>query len=301
MLNISGYMGAYDEEIIDEKHRLLASCCGHYKLAEDEQYSTWRAFGRNDFQLLYVAGGSAEFSFNAQKVTVEAEAVVLLYPGEQQKYAYLKGSCADVYWVHFSGTEVEAILKRHHLYPERIFSVTAGKECIYLFDRMIREFQLKRPDFDILTTLYLETLLLLFSRTVNQRQNGAVQNAVVEQAVLYFHNEYQKPIEIQAYAKSCGISCCWFIRTFKRHTGMTPIQYLTAIRINKALELLNSGALNIRETALFVGYENPLYFSRVFKKVVGMAPRDYLQKEYFGENVNTTLPASISKTPPPQK
>lgn len=277
MHNISGYLGDINEEIIDTENKIAVNCCGHYKLERNEEFKTWRPFGRKDYQLLYVAGGSADFYFDEQKVTIEAESLVLFYPGEKQVYEYRKGSCADVYWVHFSGTEVHELLKRHHFYPQHVFSISAGKECILLFDRLIRELQLKQPEFSAITSLYMEMLLLLLSRIVQNTNDIHAQNEIVEQAVLYFHTEYQSPISIEEYASSCGISCCWFIRTFKQHTGTTPGQYLTGIRINKAIELLNTGTFNIQEAAAFVGYENPLYFSRVFKKVMGVSPRNYLR------------------------
>ena len=57
------------------------------------------------------------------------------------------------------------------------------------------------------------------------------------------------------------------------------MKYLTNIRINEGKRLLLETSFNVSEVALIVGYENPLYFSRVFRKVVGMPPREY-QKQF---------------------
>ena len=75
------------------------------------------------------------------------------------------------------------------------------------------------------------------------------------------------------------MSVCWFIRCFKRYMGMTPLQYVTSIRITKAKDLLKNTAFTIQEVGRLVGYENPLYFSRIFKKQTGHSPSEY-RKEY---------------------
>lgn len=62
------------------------------------------------------------------------------------------------------------------------------------------------------------------------------------------------------------MSTCWFIRSFKQYTGMPPRKYLTSIRVKKAQELLESTDYGIGEIGSIVGYDNPLYFSRIFKK-----------------------------------
>jgi len=277
MYTASGYLGDFGETIIDTHNRIAINSCGHYRLSEGEGFRTWRPYGRQDYQLIYITGGNAEFYFHDQRCIVSAESLVLLYPNEKQHYNYPAEGTSDVYWVHFSGTDAEQLLRSHQLCPGHIFPVSGGKECLYLFERIIRELQLKQPGFYSLTSLYMETLLAPFARSITLGSTHSAGNPIVEEAILHFHAEYHTPVSIQEYAASQGISCCWFIRTFKQHTGMTPVQYLTDIRINKAIELLDTGTFNIQEAAALVGYDNPLYFSRVFKKSMGVSPRKYIQ------------------------
>ncbi len=71
------------------------------------------------------------------------------------------------------------------------------------------------------------------------------------------------------------MSTSWFIRSLKQYTGMTPVQYIILIRIAKARTLLESTDYSINEIASIVGYDNPLYFSRIFKKHTGSSPANY--------------------------
>ncbi len=278
MLNISGYLNEYDEEIVDTQNNISVNSCGHYKLISLNKFETQRPFGRQDYQLLYVSHGSANFLIQGEMVHVPAESFVLYYPGEQQHYSYCLEDHPDLYWIHFSGLEITELLKKYGLYPHHLFHVNSGEECKRLFDKIIRELQLKRTNFFSLINVYFDELLLLLSRQIAEESKESGKNELIEQAIEYFHKEYRNKISIEEYANKCNISCCWFIRSFKKHTGTTPGQYLSDIRINKAKELLKNGTFNITETAEFVGYDNPLYFSRIFKKNVGMSPREYLKK-----------------------
>ena len=78
------------------------------------------------------------------------------------------------------------------------------------------------------------------------------------------------------------MSVSWFIRNFKEYTSSTPAQYLLSLRISNAQTLLENTAYNITEIANIVGYDNPLYFSRLFRKQCGMSPSEFrkqLQKD----------------------
>lgn len=87
-----------------------------------------------------------------------------------------------------------------------------------------------------------------------------------------------KDIEIEDYAKSRHMSCCWFIRCFKQQMGVPPLKYLTQIRINRARELLTGTDYTISEISEIAGYNNPLYFSKLFKKQTGVSPKAYRER-----------------------
>ena len=94
-------------------------------------------------------------------------------------------------------------------------------------------------------------------------------------AVQYFHAHYSEPISIKDYAQDLGLSVSWFTRSFREYTGSAPAQYLISLRISAAQSLLETSDHNITEIAELVGYDNPLYFSRLFRKQTGMSPSDF--------------------------
>ena len=71
------------------------------------------------------------------------------------------------------------------------------------------------------------------------------------------------------------MSISWFNKSFKAATGTSPMKYIQTIRIRNAQTLLETTDYSISDVASFVGYENPLYFSRLFRKAKGMSPSAY--------------------------
>ena len=97
----------------------------------------------------------------------------------------------------------------------------------------------------------------------------------MEQAAQYFRTHYNKAISIENYAASHNMSISWFIQNFRQYANTTPAQYIQSLRVTNAKMLLETTDYNITEISNLVGYENPLYFSRFFRKQCGMSPSQF--------------------------
>lgn len=95
------------------------------------------------------------------------------------------------------------------------------------------------------------------------------------QATTYFHEHYREELNIESYIESNGFGMSSFFRKFKHYTGVTPLQYLINIRLSNAKKLLETTDHSVSEIASLTGYDNALYFSRLFHKHIGMSPREY--------------------------
>lgn len=95
----------------------------------------------------------------------------------------------------------------------------------------------------------------------------------------YIKANYSKPITLEDISREINVSPQYFSKLFKEETGENFIDYLTGIRIKVAKDLLENSELSIKEICYNIGYSDPNYFSRIFKKIVGVAPTEY--KENF--------------------
>ena len=151
-----------------------------------------------------------------------------------------------------------------------------------LFERIVEELQMKRDGYDELAVLYLREMLIRARRGIEDTDTAGDMRAEVRAAQAYFADHYREPIDIGAYAASRHVSTGWFIRHFRCDTGVTPLQYILRLRIASAQELLAHSDCRIAQVAQIVGYDNPLYFSRLFRQQTGMTPSQYREKEKAG-------------------
>ena len=276
MKMISGYFKNDVEDVVNTQYDIAINSCGKYELIKRKQFKTYRPGGRDDFQLLYVAKGKVIFTFNGEDNVVYEGTLILYLPGEDQYYYYSNETSPVIYWLHFSGFNALKLLEENCLSNGSIFFVGIKNDLSLIFDKIIKELQLAQEKYFELCNLYIKELLTLCSRHLIEANSPTnKQNKILDESIDYFNKNFNTAINIKEYANSCNISCCWFIRSFKKYIGTTPIQYITNIRINKAKNLLHSSCFTIGEIADLIGYKNPLYLSRIFKKYVGIAPMNY--------------------------
>lgn len=272
----TGYIRDFDQDIVDDSLDITVTCAGHYKLITKKQFKTTRVNGRNDYQLLYIANGKAHFLINGNKIEAEKGSVILYSPKDSQEYIYYLDENPDIYWIHFSGSDPQKIIDDSNIIFKRKINILKRHDYIIIMDKIIQEIQKKEIDYLNMCNLYIKQLFLLIKRStdentyINNNINKEIQNILDS-----FEENYNKPLFIAEYAKNHNISICWLIKLFKQQVGITPKDYLINIRLNKAKELLITSEYTINEIAEIVGYEDALYFSRLFKKRIGMSPTQY--------------------------
>lgn len=255
----------------------MVGSCGTYRLKTRPKLPTYRQKGRRDYQILYVANGKTHFWFDGKEEIVSAGHMVLYKPEEIQKCVYYLEDNPEVFWIHFTGSDVKNILEYHGIsLDEHVFYCGVLPDYKALFRKIIQELQLCRYGYeDYIASLFNDILLLVDRQQHEQKKaTGDVQEQI-ERAAAYFNENYNTKISIDDYAESLHISTNWFIHNFKQYAGMSPAQYILSLRMVNAQSLLERTTYNIKEISEIVGYENPLYFSRVFKKEIGKSPAQY--------------------------
>lgn len=284
MYTNAAYLHNSFSDLMDLSKPLIITCCGYYRIHTMPTFVTERPQGRKDYQLLYIASGKAHFFFHGEEQIITEGTMILYHPGEPQKYFYHASDKTEVYWIHFTGSEVEALLSSCALpATENVLYTGTSQDYPQLFRQIIQELQLCRPNYEELLSLYLRHIFLLMNRSVKEGQKtGSDIRNEIERATHYFNEHYSAEINIEEYAKSRHFSTCWFIRNFKQIVKVTPMQYILSLRMMNAQNLLENTDYNITEIAETVGYDNPLYFSRLFHKHTGLAPSAYrkLRREH---------------------
>ena len=257
---------------------VLVNSCGTYRLESHRAMPTHRPTGRCDYQLIYVAAGRGFYYLDGTEPAVATAGSLVLYrPGEEQKYIYYGADRPHIYWVHFTGRDIEAILARYGLSAGPVFAVGADTAFAAVFDRIITELQLGKPFCADRAALLLLWLVTAAGRARKEAalfgQNSTA--AEIERAKVYFREHFREPVNVERYAEANGMSASWFFRRFKEDTGASPLQYILGLRLKNAQTLLELTDCSVGEVAAAVGYDNALYFSRLFRRHLGLSPREY--------------------------
>jgi AraC-like DNA-binding protein len=97
----------------------------------------------------------------------------------------------------------------------------------------------------------------------------------IERSIHYMMEHLNQPLQVAKLAETAHTSPSHFFVLFKRWVGLSPIDYFIRLRMRRACRLLAATSLSVKEVAAALGYDDPFYFSRVFKSVNGTPPTDY--------------------------
>jgi len=105
------------------------------------------------------------------------------------------------------------------------------------------------------------------------------ENSLVQRAQEYIRDNYQKDLSLDELSRELDISPYYFSKLFKEETGNNFVEYLTGLRMNRAKEMLKDDRCSMKEICAQIGYSDPNYFSRIFKKNIGLTPTEYRERE----------------------
>lgn len=273
---MEGYSGTtYEDDVYNGRANCLVpyyiNCCGYLK-ASGIDVALKRT--RKDYYLVYLINGIGHYKLGGNTLSVDAGNIILYRPWEDQDYYYTAAEKAEIYWIHFTGSEVKNSLSDLSFSTGNIYKAGIDSDCINIFENIIHELQIKKPQYHLLCIGHLLQLLSFFSRRVIflQKGEGIFKNYYMEKVIKSMHAEFHQKHTIDYYSKMCNLSLYQFIRNFKIATGMPPAKYIEKLRIAKAKELMTNTNLTLSEISGIVGYNDPFYFSKVFKRITDTTP-----------------------------
>ena len=178
-----------------------------------------------------------------------------------QEQAYSK-SQMQVFYVEIMTCLVRK-LEEHGLDEERIF----GEENPYEEYFRIDTFQELKA--------YLKDKFCLLQEEIKRVGKISSYSGIVQDTITYIETHYQEKISLAVIAEELSVSPSYLSRTFKKGTGMTLVNYINRVRMDRAKELMNQGRFSLNEIACEVGICNYNYFYMLFKEIYGITPSDY--------------------------
>ena len=249
---------------------LMVNCAGAYNQVHKSHNHNPR--GRLDFYLMYIVSGEAKV-YSGNEILVANEGSVIIFPPNKEYKHSSEHTVVSYLWVHFTGSDVPNILKRYGINLFPVINKASGENKISsrfqrLFDGFTKNDKFR--DYDL--SSLLDRLLIEVGRSISVEQG---EKNLYTKSIRYINEYYSKQIMITDLAKMENVSMTTYNLHFKRQMGMSPTQYILALRMHSAKELLESSKLPIRDISAMCGYDDFNFFTKVFKKYTGKSPSAY--------------------------
>lgn len=258
-------------------HSLIPTDIGWYPQAR--YHYRKRPNGAAEHILILCVAGRGWFEFAGEHCTVQPGQALLLPDHEPHMYAADPDDPWSIHWVHFMGIEGDYFA---HLPPEESPTLGVDPCCMAAAEELFHECYAvlvsgyALPRMIHAAKLVLHLLAELFFN--NSEFSPGMRTSHfhdLEPTFAFLRHHLHRSVSLAEMAHHAGLSPSHFTYVFKKQTNHSPIEYFIHLKIRHACNLLTVTQMTVKEISQAVGYRDCYYFSRMFKKVMGVTPTEY--------------------------
>ena len=247
-----------------------------------------------EFAIVYITRGEGIFESKATgKKQIKEGTIFLLFPGVWHTYLPNPRTGWKEYWVTFDGFQPQNFMQHKILSPDKpVLEIGFNETLIQLYHHILELLEEETIGYrEIIASLTYQIIAQVHA-TERGRQFGSKEiETVVKKAKIYLVENIDKAVDFEQLASELNVGYSWFRRMFRHYTGLAPCQYLLQLKLNKAKELLSETSLPIKQISWMIGFESQYYFSKYFKKKLGVSPTQWRQ---FSRGELNFIPPSVA-------
>lgn len=238
-----------------------------------------RPQGRQDFHVLYPIKGHCTVLLESKQYTLSVGDFLIYYPRQAQQYSFAAAEDNACYWVHFKGHAAESLLSSLSL-EAGLYHGADGEDVGGAFSALLREFSLKRTHHATYCAALLTALLCCLARTQSSAESAVseLHRREIHDVAAQISQFPELADSADTYAARLGVSVDRFSHLFKDAMQQPFHRYVQTAKLSAARRLLRESDMPISAISDVLGYNDPLYFSRLFRREVGISPREYRRK-----------------------
>lgn len=240
-------------------------------------------YGRvlDEYQLLYITRGEGIFRSSSQEsITVKEGNMMLLFPSEWHSYTPNKKTGWDEHWIGFSGVNIDNRVQNGFFSKEKpILNVGLNDEVLKLYEQALSVAKNQKTGYQQMLA-GLVNLLLGYAYSLDKTYSleDLEVTKQLNKAKVFIREHFLDGLTPKRVADEVCMGYSRFRHVFKEDTGCSPAQYIQKLKLQKTKELLTYTNMSSQQISYEVGFQNPDYFCRIFKKKMGLTPIEYREK-----------------------
>lgn len=251
-----------------------------------EECNKGHSFGpanRDHYLLHFIKSGKGDFQTENVSYSLEAGQGFLISPNKISSYKADESEPWTYFWIGFGGANADKYM--HDIGISAEYPVFSFERWEPFWDIYMG---LKQLDQALVADRFRMTgyLFMLISEMVNSVSQLDINRKVifnskeeyVKNAVSYIEKNYSDKLGVSEIVRYVGLNRSYFGVIFKEIMAVSPMDYLISYRIDRAKKLLRNDLMSISDVSRSVGYDDPLAFSKIFRKKEGVSPREYRKK-----------------------
>jgi AraC-like DNA-binding protein len=234
-----------------------------------------RTSGCSDHILLYCTSGTGTVRVNTKVSKLSPNDFVWLPKNIPHQYTSSKDDPWTIYWVHFLGEYADLLYKRYLDINEEPVFIAYNEERIRKFDSI---FRLSEDCFDMMKleigSIKLQEFIsdFIYAPIIDP---DIPKNDKISDSISFMKENISHQISVKGLAQQQNLSITHYSRMFRARTGSSPNQFFSELKIQKSCQYLYFTDRSIKEICNELGFRDPYYFSRLFKKLMGDSPAKY--------------------------
>ena len=255
---------------------LLISHIGHFP--KTNYHFVERPLGAPEHILILNLSGEGWIRMDDRLWTIHPHSIVFIPANAPHAYGADESIPWNIYWMHITGAQADAFFSwKQSIIPEPVVILASVERMIELFETAIRYSIANYDEVALAQLVSLANQILaetVLAREVSEHRAKKVEGRIIK-TIRFMQESLTQDLTLEQLAHKASLSVPHYCTLFKSHTGTTPLRFFTRLRLQRACELMKNANLNVRMVSEAMGFEDPFYFGRVFKKIMGITPTNY--------------------------
>ncbi|MAX82318.1 MAG: AraC family transcriptional regulator [Crocinitomicaceae bacterium] len=284
---MSNYFEYLTSGAADKEWGLYLTTVGKYHALPHEPYPSkshpngyyfeWKQ-GRflNEFQLNYITEGHGIMQTRAGEFPIKPGSLIIMRPGILHRYKPNSKTGWTENYIGFNGNLAPHFVQQVFEDPDiPVIKIGHHVEVLDSFQKIIDLVKEQKPAYhQVASGLIIKALGYISTYIKTQNIGNEDVDKLIHLAKAYMWENVTREIDLHTFSKDQRVSYSYFRKTFKMYTGIAPHQFFLELKMMRAKELIVSSDMSIKEITYQLGFDSIYYFSRLFKKKMGLSPTD---------------------------